>query len=257
MFFTGSRHFYDRYNLNTPKGNFVLKITEEQLIFQFVNDIQKVFPEFTSLPHKFKLNFAKRILKFLKQYEFVEKEKVHLTNGHKVSIAASYSKLTLGYSNCLINTFDKILVYPTAQFFPHLNETHTGHFNPKMKAIMLALDEYERDIYFNADGKDIALHEFTHALCFEMLQTNAKHPNSENFQKYYHRIQVWFQEPQNHLLVKESDFLRAYAFTNRLELISVLIELFFEKEKEFRRNFPDLYFFTGSMIKHPKTNSKI
>jgi len=252
MFFTGSRHFYDRYRLNAPKGNFVLKITEEQLIYQFTNDIQKVFPEFISVPHKFKLNFAKRILKFLKQYEFVEKENVHLTHAHKVSIAASYVKLTLGYTNFLINTFDKIIVYPTAQYFPHLNETHTGHFNPKMKAIMLALDEYERDIYFNADGKDIALHEFTHALCFEMLQTNAKHPNAENFKQFYHKIQNWISLPENKLSLEQSDFLREYAYTNKLELISVLIELFFEKGKIFKQNYPELYFFTGNMVKHPK-----
>ena len=256
MFFSGSRHFYDRYRLNSPKGNFVLKITEEQLIYQFSNDILKVFPEFVSLPHKFKLNFAKRILNFLKQYEFVEKENVQLTNAHKISIAASYIKLTLGFTNYLVNTFHSILVYPTAQYFPHLNETHTGHFNPKMKVIMLALDEYERDIYFNADGKDVALHEFTHALCFEMLQTNAKHPNAENFQKFFQRIQQWFSVPENRFSVEQSNFLRTYAYTDRLELISVLIELFFEKANIFKQTFPDLYLLTGSMIKHPKINSK-
>jgi len=256
MFFTGSRHFYDRYRLNAPKGNFVLKITEEQLIYQFTNDIQKVFPEFISVPHKFKLNFAKRILKFLKQYEFVEKENVHLTHAHKVSIAASYVKLTLGYTNFLINTFDKIIVYPTAQYFPHLNETHTGHFNPKMKAIMLALDEYERDIYFNADGKDIALHEFTHALCFEMLQTNAKHPNADAFKKGYGLIQQWLNFPNNQFALESSNFIRDYAFTDRLEFVSVLIELFFEQPNQFKQKFPDLYFYVGNMIKHPKINSK-
>src|SRR5690606_33242129 len=156
MFFSGYRYFYDRYRLNSPKGNFNLKITSEQLIFQFTNEILKVFPEFISLPQKFKLNFSKRVLNFLKQYEFIENNNVQLQNAHKVSIAASYVKLTLGYSNYLINTFNRIVIYPTAQYFPYLNETHTGHFNPKLKTIMLALDEYERDIYFNSDGKDIA-----------------------------------------------------------------------------------------------------
>lgn len=256
MFFSGSRYFYDRYRLNSQKGNFNLKITSEQLIFQFTNDISKVFPEFVSLPQKFKLNFSKRILNFLKQYEFIEKNNVQLQNAHKVSIAASYVKLTLGYSNYLMNTFNKIIIYPTAQYFPHLDETHTGHFNPRLKAIMIALDEYEHDIYFNADGKDIALHEFTHALAFEMLQTNAKHPDAGNFRQSFHRIQQWFDLPQNKSLIDDSNFLRPYAYSNNLELVSVLIELFFEKEDEFKRFFNDLYFLTGNMIKHPKTNSK-
>lgn len=255
-FFYRPSYFYFSYRNNDAKGNFDLKITAEQLIFQFTNDVVKVFPEFISLPHKFKLNFAKRVLKFLKQYQFFAQDNVQLQNEHKVAIAASYVKLTLGYSTFLINTFDKIIVYPTAKYFPHLDETHTGHFNPKLKSIMLALDEFEYDIYNNIDGKDIALHEFAHALCFEMLQTNAKHPNADQFKKYFHKIQQWMNVESNFYQLQQTSFLRDYAFTNRLELISVLIEFFFERTFDFKNQFPQLFFFTGNMIKHPKINSK-
>lgn len=255
MIFLGSRLFYDRYRLNSPKGNFPLKLTPEQLIYQFADDVSKVFPLFNQLPHKFKLNFSRRILNFLKQYAFVSKENAPLTNAHRVAIAATYVKLTLGYRQFLINTFDKILVYPTAQYFPHLNETHTGHFNPKMKAVMLALDEFERDIYYNEDGKDVALHEFTHALCFEMLQTYSKHPDADRFKKGFRLIHEWIEVPQNKTKISQMAFVRAYAFTHRLELISVLIELFFEKEAVFKTYFPDLFVHVGGMIKHPKTKS--
>ena len=244
------------YQNNDAKGNFDLKITAEQLIFQFTNDIVKVFPEFVSLPHKFKLNFSKRILNFLKQYQFVPREEVNLSNGNKVAIAASYVKLTLGYSTYLINSFDKIIVYPTAKYFPHLNETHSGHFNPKLKSIMLALDEFEYDVFNNSDGKDIALHEFAHALCFEMLPVNAKHPNADQFKKYFNRIQKWISVESNFKELQQKAFLRNYASTNNLELISVLIELFFERETDFKKYFPELYLYTGSMIKHPKKNAK-
>lgn len=84
MFFTGSRLFYDRYRLNLPTGNFQLKLTPEQVIYQFAGDIAKVFPIFNQLPHKFKLNFSKRVLNFLNPYAFVDKENVRLTNAHKV-----------------------------------------------------------------------------------------------------------------------------------------------------------------------------
>lgn len=253
MFFTGSRLFYDRYRLNTPKGNFNLKLTPEQVIYQFAGDITKVFSLFNQLPHKFKLNFSKRILNFLNQYEFVVKENAPLTNAHKVAIAASYVKLTLGYKNYLINTFDKMVVYPTAQYFQHLDETHTGHFNPKLNTVMLALDEFERDIYYNQDGKDVALHEFTHALCFEMLQSYAKHPDADRFKKGFRLINEWMDVPQNKAQASQMDFIRDYAFTDRLELVSVLIELFFEKEAVFKQQFPDLFMYVGGMIKHPKT----
>lgn len=252
LFFFKPWFTYDRYRLDAPKGNFNLKITADQLIYRFSDDISKVFPEFASLPHKFKLNFTKRILKFLKQYAFISQENVQLTNVHKIAIATSYLKLTLGYRKYLINTFDSIIIYPTAHYFPHLDEIHSGHFNPKTKTIMLALDEFEMDVSRQSDGKDVSLHEFTHALCFEMLQRFASHPDADCFKKHYYLIHDWLNVPQFQLRIKESNFLRSYAFSDRLEMISVLIELFFEREVEFRTQFPDLYLLVGSMIKHPK-----
>ena len=117
---------------------------------------------------------------------------------------------------------------------------------------MLALDEFEHDIYYNQDGKDIALHEFTHALCFEILQIYAKHPDADRFKKGFRLINDWIEIPQHKAKIRQMDFLRDYAFTNRLELVSVLIELFFEKETVFKEYFPDLYMYVGGMIKHPK-----
>lgn len=252
MFFNGSRLYYDRYRLNSANGNFQLSITPEQLNYRFANTIAKVFPIFHQLTYSFKLNFCQRILNFLKQYAFIVKENAPLANEHKVAVAASYVKLTLGYKQYLINAFDKIIVYPTATYFTALNETHTGHFNAQMKVIMLALDEFEHDISFNNDGKDVALHEFTHALCFEMLQTYANHPDSDQFKKGFRLITEWMHVQHNIDTITKTGFLRPYAFTNRLELASVLIELFFEKEDVFINNFPDLFQHVGKMIKHPK-----
>mgnify|MGYP003396682760 FL=1 len=201
MVFNRSRLFYNSYQLNKATGNFNLNITAEQLIYQFGDVIAIVFPIFYQLPHKFKLNFCHRVLKFLKQYAFLAKEGAHLNNASKVAIAAIYVKLTLGYSKYLINTFDKIIIYPTAKYFPNLNETHTGHFNPKLKVIMLALDEFENDINCNNNGKDLALHEFTHALCFEMIQGKANHPNVSEFRKGFRLINEWVQMQENRELM--------------------------------------------------------
>lgn len=252
MLFNRSRLFYDNYRLNKANGNFQLNITSEQLIYQFGDTLAKVFPLFHQLPYRFKLNFSQRVLNFLKQYAFVAKDNALLNNSHKVAIASSYIKLTLGYNQYLINAFDKIIIYPTAKYFQHLNETHSGHFNPKLKTIMFSLDEFEHDIYHNTDGKDLALHEFTHALCFEMLQNSATHPNANQFEKGFQLIKKWFNNPQNKTEIIQTNLLRSYAFTNQLELVSVLIELFFEKEIMFKNLFPDLYYYVGKMIKHPK-----
>ena len=71
MVFNRSRLFYNSYQLNKATGNFNLNITAEQVIYQFGDVIAIVFPIFYQLPHKFKLNFCHRVLKFLKQSNFV------------------------------------------------------------------------------------------------------------------------------------------------------------------------------------------
>lgn len=252
MFFSYSLLFKDRYVLNLPKGNFKLKIKPEQLIMRFSSDILKVFPEFASIPYKFKLNFAERILHFLNQYKFVEKGNVQLTDNHKVQIASSYIKLTLGFSTYLIRSIHTIVIYPTAQFFPAFEETHKGHFNPAKKTIMLALDVFENDIFFSDDGINIAFHEFSHALCFELLARYTKHPSGDNFKRGFKNVQNWFANTENSQAIKKAQFVRDYGFTDPLELVAVLIELFFEKEIVFKQNFPELYFHVGKMINHPK-----
>src|SRR5690606_11733582 len=129
------------------------------------------------------------------------------------------------------------------------------HFNPGMKAVMLALDEFEHDIYYNQGGKDLALHEFTNALSYEILQTYARHPDAGRFRTGLRLILEWMQVPQHKAKVRQMEFLRAYALTDRIEVVWVLMVLFFEKEAVFKEHFPDLVVYVGGMIKHPKVKS--
>lgn len=246
-------HLYNKYRSETPKGNFKEKLTSEQLILRHALDISVVFPLFNKLPHRYKLNFSKRILSFLSQYGFYEKGNVQLTNADKVKIAASYIKLTLGYSHYLINSFHSIIVYPTAQYFDEFKETHVGHFHPKMKTIMLALDEFTNGIHNSTDGKDVALHEFSHALCFEMLNPKTRHPSSDHFTLYYKKITNFVEVHQSQLIADQ--FLRMYGFSNKLELISVLVELFFECTEEFKLRYYMLYTYTGQLLMHPSVKT--
>lgn len=249
--FYGSRFYYERFRLFGPKGNFLEKITPEQLIMRYASELHQIFPLFHTLPHSYKINFCKRVLSFLKQYGFHTKQLIVLTNAQKVKIAASYVKLTLGYKEFLINSFHHIIVYPTAQYFEEFSEIHVGHFHPKMKTIMLALDEFEKGINTTNDGKDLALHEFSHALCFEMLKPNAQHPDSDHFKKWYRKIIDWVDQPSHRQKIKKDGFIRDYGFTNKLECIAVLVEVFFECGAEMQSRYPELYFYVGKMLRHP------
>jgi len=243
--------YYDRYRLFKPKGNFPEKIKPEQLILRYGSEIQQVFPIFHSLPHSYKINFSRRILAFLNQYEFVVKQQAMLTSEHKVKIAASYIKLTLGFSDFLINSFQHIIVYPTAYYFEELAETHVGHFHPKMKTIMLTLDEFEKGIVNAHDGKDLSLHEFSHALCFEMLKPHTLHPDSDHFRLWYRKIIQWLQVPTNRKRILQDKLIREYVFSHQLESIAVLVEMFFECKEILQSQYPELYYYVGKMLKHP------
>lgn len=243
--------FYNRYQIGKPRGDFSGKITPEQLMLRYSADIHKVFPQFSQLPHSYKVNFSNRILSFLQQYAFVSKGGVLLTQQHKVRIATSYIKLTLGLSPYLISTFHTIVVYPTAQYFEEFDEVHVGHFHPKLKTIMIALDEFENDIKNATDGKDISLHEFSHALSFEMLRKNAHHPYESTFKKYYRLLIQYIDDPVRKGVLKKQGLIRAYGFSNRLEWIAVLVELFFERADELRNLHPEIYQLIGKLLNHP------
>jgi MtfA peptidase len=249
------KNFFSNYILNSSPNYLDIKITPEQLINTFGKDLELIFPQFYKIPHRYKIDFTKRIITFLKHYEFIDKTEQILTLKDKILIAATYVKLTIGFKHYVINAIDKIIIYPTAQYFPELNETHIGHYNPKHKVIMLALDRFKQDIEINT-GKDIALHEFTHALCFEMLAKNNKNPDSYYFATAYNKIKEWFEIPQNQEDIKSTYFLSPSAYTNQLEFVSSLVECFFKKEEKFKQLFPELYFYVGNMIKHPKTKVK-
>jgi MtfA peptidase len=249
------QQFFSHYILNNSTNYLDIKINPEQLINTFGDDLEYVFPEFQQLPNQYKIEFSKRIINFLKHYEFIDKTDQVLTLKNKILIAATYVKLTIGLKVYLIQAIDKIIIYPTAQYFSELNETHVGHYNPKHKIIMLALDLFEKDIETNT-GKDIAIHEFTHALCFEMLSKNNKNPDSYYFVTAYNKIRDWFEIPQNQDDIKKTRFLNPSAYTNQLEFVSSLVECFFKKETSFKELFPELYFYVGNMIKHPKIKVK-
>lgn len=166
----------------------------------------------------------------------------------KIMIAGTYVKLTFGMRHYLINSFDKIIIYPK-QYYSKINkEWHKGEFNPGMRAVVFSWEDFLYGFEYKNDNINLGLHVFTHALhvyCFKTNETSAS-----IFYDEFERIKRYVSNDEVKERLKSSDYFRSYAFTNPYEFVAVLLEHFFETPQEFKNEFPDLFQKVRKMINY-------
>ena len=110
--------------------------------------------------------FEHRLVKFIRTYDFIERENFTMTPEIKVLIASSYIKLTFGMRKYLTTTFDKIVVYPSSFYSMITKQYHKGEFNPGFKMIVFSWEDFLLgDVILNYN-LNLVIHVFIHALTF-------------------------------------------------------------------------------------------
>jgi len=104
--------------------------------------LEKEFSFFRRLTQKKKVFFEHRVATFIKQYQFIGKKEILVTDEMKITIAATYVSLTFGMRHYLIGLFNKIIIYPSAYFSTTNQAYHKGEFNPIMKAVAFSWDDF-------------------------------------------------------------------------------------------------------------------
>ena len=194
---------------------------------------------YNSLNDKHKSYFEHRLTKFVRTYEFIERENFELTPEKKVLIASSYIKLTFGMRKYLTATFDKILVYPKVFYSVVTKKYHKGEFNPAFKMIIFSWEDFLLgDVVMN-DNLNLGIHEFTHALSFH--GSKSKDVSAKIFYRVFEEITKFMNSKENIEKIKVSNYFREYALTNKLEFVAVIMEHFFETPQDLERRFPELY----------------
>ncbi|WP_035651777.1 zinc-dependent peptidase [Flavobacterium sp. ASV13] len=195
------------------------------------------FPYYFNLSDKKKRYFEHRVGCFIEHYNFEGKE-IEVTQEMKLIIAGTYVMLTFGMRNYLLELFENIIIYPTAYYSTINQAYHKGEYNPRMKAVVFSWEDFQSG-HKTQDNINLGLHEFTHVLHF--YSRKSSDPGAVIFFDEFTEIEKYFDDEYLTNKLKERNYFRDYAYTNKFEFLAVILEHFFETPEIFKKEFPELF----------------
>lgn len=210
------------------------KVSRRQQVF-----LRENISFYRKLNDSHKQYFEHRLAKFMRANEFISRDGFEITPEIKVLIASSYIKLTFGMRTYLPTTFNKIILYPDEFFSTITKKNHKGEFNPYLKLIAFSWKDFLIGDIIKNDNLNLGIHEFTHALTFQGKKS--ENISSKLFFKKFVQVTNFLSDEKLLRRIKEEEYFRAYAFTNKLEFLSVVLEHFFETPRELKKEYPKLY----------------
>lgn len=203
------------------------------------NVLQTEVDFYKKLSEKHKRYFEHRVAVFLQNHPIVSRGDLVITSAMKVLVASSSVALTFGLQRYTYRSFNLILIYPDIYYSTVTKQYHKGEFNPKNKVVVFSWKYFLEGFHAVDDNLNLGLHEFAHALHFEMkLKGN---PNAKHFRKYFLKILLELKNPEKIKKLNSSSYFRNYAFENKYEFLAVLIETYFETPEKFKNDFPNFY----------------
>jgi Mlc titration factor MtfA (ptsG expression regulator) len=210
--------------------------------------LRQKFQFYNKLSDKEKVYFHHRIASFNEEYELISREDFAITTEVKTLVAATYVMLTFGMRRYLIDSFDKIILYPNEYYSNPNQEYHKGEFNPVLKAVVFSWEDFIGGYEIDNDNLNLGIHEFTHVVHHHSMRNNDA--SSLNFRKHYQQLYKEVNHPPNRERLIHSDYFRVYAYTNPYEFISVIVEHYFETPQLFKKEFPELFENVSLMLNH-------
>lgn len=208
--------------------------------------LETKFSFYKKLSKKHKTYFEHRLVCFIEDKEFLGRDSASMDDEKRVLLAATAVMLTFGMRDYLITIVEKIIVYPEA-FYSVLNKQfHKGEFNPMLKALVFSWKDFVQGYAIEDDNLNLGIHEFAHAIHLKSLRSNDT--ASVVFASGYEELQSLLQTDRVKYKMMDSDYFRAYAFTNQFEFIAVVLENFIESPDAFKRLFPEVYYQLRQML---------
>ncbi len=220
---------------------------------KYINDdeasfLRQKFPFYQKLSEKHKAYFNHRLATFKETYQFIPREDFVITREVQTLVAGTYVMLTFGMRRYLIDSFDKIIIYPEEYYSSHTEQYHKGEFNPRLKAVVFSWKDFIAGYEIDNDNLNLGIHEFSHVIHHHSLRSDDG--SSLAFRKQHDRLHKEVNHPPNRQKLIDSEYFRIYAYTNHFEFISVIIEHYFETPNEFKAQFPELFGHVSKMLNH-------
>jgi Mlc titration factor MtfA (ptsG expression regulator) len=234
--------YSSRYDKPLYRHYFVYKKLKPELI----NILEEEFPLYQKLETPEKRQFQHRVTVFMEDKKFIGRDGLQVTDKMKLLVSAVGCMLSFGRKNFDYGLIEHILIYPD-EFYSAINDAHhKGEFNPHGRALVLSWKDFEVGYQIDNDNRNLGIHEFMHAMQLEARKS--RDLDSTRFAKQFQNIlkRLTHQEVKDKL--DETQYFRAYAFTNQYEFMAVLAEYFFESPKDFKAHFPELYLYTQKLL---------
>lgn len=206
--------------------------------------LRREFPFYLNLSDKKKGYFEHRVKCFIDHYNFDGKD-IEVLQEMKLIIAGTYIMLTFGMRTYLLELFENIIIYPSVYYSTINQEYHKGEYNPRMKSVVFSWEDFLSG-HQTKDNINLGLHEFTHVLHF--YSRKSSDAGAVIFYDEFTEIEKYFDEEHLRNKLKEKQYFREYAYTNKFEFLAVILEHFFETPEIFKKEFPELYENVKAMI---------
>lgn len=212
------------------------------------NFISQNFPIYKELSLELKVKCNERIVWFRSKKKFVFYENIKRQEELKLLLSATSVIMTLGlHQHRMSRSLLRIIIYPT-QYYSRINRNyHLGEYNPQFKTIVLSADKIWEGFEALTDNRNLAIHEFAHALSFEMTFSSSW--QGRKFKVGLSKIKELFKEKDFQVKLASSQYFREYGLTNIQEFFSVAVENYFETPAIFKNDFPELFELLKSMLK--------
>lgn len=208
----------------------------------------KTFVMYDRLPDAYREKCNERIVWFRSKKSFVFYGGVTETEELKLVMSATAAFMLLGLRNYKMHrSLFRIIIYPSKYYSKINRRYHLGEYNPRFKTLVLSADKIWHGFEIPNDNRNLAVHEFAHALSFEMQRKGSW--ESRRFRVGLRKIRKLFEKDEFRKKLVATQYFREYGLTNLHEFFSVAIENYFETPSVFRQEFPELFDIIQRMLK--------
>jgi MtfA peptidase len=195
---------------------------------------------YNQLPPRDREEFEVRLLMFVYNKKWqAGRDMPTITENQKIAIASYAAQITFGLKFNVLQKFKTIVLYYDQYTSLYTGKKHKGEVNMH-GAIVLSWKYFEEGAKNHTDGQNLALHELAHAFFINNFSTKTFERNSIP-RKYFDQMYQMSLQITPRLKEGNIKSLRAYASTNFQEFFACVMETFFEKPFDLKKELPDLY----------------
>lgn len=206
-------------------------------------------PLFQRIPFELRNSIEGKINLFLDQIEFIGCNELEVSDEMELIIAAQ-ACLLVANKNTWYDTLRTILIYPDA--FKSRTTENDGYVVTQRETtrigeswargpVILSWFHSAQGAFIDDDGHNVVLHEFAHQLDGLSGYTDGAPILGSQFSEWQNVLNEAYDRLISNVDTGRETFLDAYGATAPSEFFAVLVEVFFEKPIELKREEPAVY----------------